>query len=146
MSLLVRIPEGKIADILSAEADRRSCRPDQLAVALISCAADGNLIDAILDDLNPASVASFKPKRSSLQIRVLMALMAFHAPSGVLVASMSDIARRLNTSNRGAVRNAVHGLIRKNIIELVEVGRAGHSASRYRLTEEGKTFFGELHR
>lgn len=142
IALTIHVPDGRIADFLSAEADKRSCLPEQMALALMSCTAASGLADAILDGFEPAAIPRAVPRRSSLQVRVLRALPHFLAPNGTVVASMGDIAHRLGTENRGAVRNAVANLVRKGLVELLLVGTPNYP-SRYRITAAGETFLEE---
>lgn len=141
--LTIHVSDEKMEEFLSAEAVKRSCLPEQVALALILCAADGNLADAILDDFRPSAIPETKPRRRSVQIRVMRSLPEFQAPNGTIVASVTDISRHLATDNRGCVRNAIHALVRKHLLDVVFVGSAG-MPSRYRLTEAGNNFLQEL--
>lgn len=141
----VRIPEGPLSDFLLAEAERRACRPDQLGLALIRCATEGDLVEAVLDGFSPGSIMAPRNTRQSLQVRVMRTLPAFKAPNGTILASITDIARRLDYRSRGAVRNAILALIEKRLIVLHERGKPG-KASRYRFTPEGEAFLRETDR
>ncbi len=141
----VRIPEGPITEILSAEAGRRNCKPEQLALSLLHCASHGGLFEAVLDGFDPTILLTPRNDRRSLQIRVIRALPSFKAPNGTILASITDITQRLDYSSRGAVRNALLALMNKHLVALVERGTPG-KPSRYRLTEQGEAFLREVGR
>ena len=131
------------SDWLAREARARSCTRRQLASALLSCIASSDMADAVLDGLDP-SLAFADPV--SPQVRIMRALPEFRAPNGTYLFSLTDMSTALGSVNRGAIRNAIHRLIAKRLLILIEppkVGRTGHP-SRYELTEAGLAFIREI--
>ncbi|TPK59052.1 MULTISPECIES: helix-turn-helix domain-containing protein [unclassified Mesorhizobium] len=143
MTIRININDDAVGRVLADEAVKRGCNPGQLAVALIHCAAQGALFDAILDDVDPGNFSALG--RTSLQVRVLKALKAFEAPNGMLVASFLDIATYLGLNSRGPVSTAIAALVDKGMIERAEAGRQG-VPSRYRMTVKAQLLLKELAR
>jgi hypothetical protein len=143
MTLTIAIPDGPVADFLRNEAGRRSCKPQQVAVALLACTMNGDLIEAVLDGTDPATVL---PTRQSPQVKILLAMHQFRAPNGTYLISLTDMAKALDTPNRGAVRNAIQRLIAKRLLEQIEGSSPGRTGqpSRYRMTDAGVEFLAEI--
>lgn len=141
--ITIKVPDGKISRFLTAEAERHDCRPDQIGLALISCTADADLADAVLDGIDPSTFGLIIP---SLQTRVLRALAGFRAPNGSYLVSLTDLARVLGYPNRGAIRNAIERMIAKRLLIKIDNSRPGRSGipSRYRLTPAGEDFLKEV--
>ncbi len=125
---------------LQSEAERRTCTPQALATALITCVAKGELVDAVLDGTDPSAFSAIG--RTSIQVRVLKALRAYEAPNGTMTASFGELGARLGVS-RGSVSTAVAALIAKGFLDQVTRGQPG-APSRYRMTPMAIDLLAEL--
>lgn len=141
MTISVRIPDGKVQDFLQREAEKRTCQPWQVALALVTCVANSDLAEGVLDGFDPAKIGAVAS--SGLQVRILRCLPAFKVPNGTFLASFRQIADYLGLNTRGQVSNAIQALVRKGMIEIVIHGRQGEP-SRYRLTERAELFLKEI--
>lgn len=65
------------------------------------------------------------------EARVARALMAFRAPNGTCLVSVSKVAAYVG-KNRGPVRNTIARLIEKGYFEVITVGSPSRGPSRYR--------------
>ena len=134
MSMVLRIDDRDSARLLASEAVRLECDPEQLALAILRCVTKSAIVDAVLDGFNPSRVVS--GRAAPLQMRIMKVLPSFMGSNGTILASVTDIERRIDADSRGAVRNALVALQRKGLLMLVEQGRQGVPA-RYRLTDKG---------
>ncbi len=137
--ITIKVSDGNISRFLANEARRFDCRPDQVGLALISCTANADMTDAVLDGTDPSAFGIAVP---SLQTRVLRAFAGFQAPNGSYLVSLTDLAQVLGYPNRGAIRNAIERMIAKKLLIKVENSRPGRAGipTRYRLTQAGEDF------
>ena len=68
------------------------------------------------------------------EARIAKAIMAYRAPNGTCLVSVTDVANRVG-KQRGPVRNAIARLVEKGYFEVVSVGSSTNGPSRYRPTE-----------
>ena len=67
------------------------------------------------------------------EARIAKAIMAYRAPNGTCLVSVTDVANRVG-KQRGPVRNAIARLVEKGYFEVVSVGDTSGCPSRYRPT------------
>lgn len=127
------------------EAGQRKCRPEQLALALISCALE--MPEAVLDGADPAvlhphAMAMARTTGLTVKQRALLELAVASAESdGLVRLSARTAADALGGGDHGAVVARFRALVRKNYLEVVERGER-KVATLYRVTERGRAMVG----
>ena len=122
------------------ESARLRCRPEQLALALISCAIE--MPDAVLDGAEPAELhphAMPQAKTAGLTVKqhALLALMASRSGAdGLARLSASAAAEMLGIGDYGPVVARFQALVRMGCLAIVERG-SRRSATLYRVTQHG---------
>lgn len=148
MTINIRIPSGRAAEFIEAEAERRGCHPAQFALALISCAAAADLADAILDGARPADFDMPKAGRKpTLYPRVLVAMSRHDAPIGTIRVTSTDIGRALGVHNRGSILRAKRTLRQLGLIVALDNAKGGRGIpAAYRITERGHELLAKMRR
>lgn len=130
---------------LMQEAGRRNCRPEQLALALISCGIE--MPDAVLDGAEPAAMhphAMPMARTTGLTVkqRALLALAVERAgDDGLVKLTARAAADGLSEKDHGAIMARFRALVRYGFLDLVGEGprRTGRV---YRVSARARTVIG----
>lgn len=139
----IGIYDRAIVARLMREAERLKCRPEQLALALISCGIE--MPDAVLDGAEPAAMHPHAVPRvgglTGKQRDLLTLILSRAGSDGLTQLAEVTAAEAVGLKGRGPIGQRFKALVTHGCIEVVRKGWRG-GPSVYRVTERGRAMVG----